>query len=219
MNKNITKYDDEIDLFAVLEILWNGKWLISSSVLIATLFAFVYSQSSQTTQPIYNATIFYDANNFICGSKQDCIKLPLNGLVGSGWTLDKENSKLSLSTTTPLDVTEYEAQFELANKTITDNIYTHAKTEVSFVDAELPEYLYDSEYYFGLTMKHKKVISFIDAGQSAITFVSASVSKIPSKSKVLRNLTISAIFGGLISSFLVLIRSAYLKRKEQLTKT
>ena len=68
-------------------------------------------------------------------------------------------------------------------------------------------------------MKHKKVISFIDAGQSAITFVSASVSKIPSKSKVLRNLTISAIFGGLISSFLVLIRSAYLKRKEQLTKT
>ena len=48
-------YNDEIDIFAVCQSLWDGKWLISSFAVLATLIGFGYSQAAQ---PKYNVPSF-----------------------------------------------------------------------------------------------------------------------------------------------------------------
>jgi uncharacterized protein involved in exopolysaccharide biosynthesis len=51
-----TPYDDEIDLFELVETLWRGKWLISALVAISVLlgggFLFI-------TTPIYESKLVF----------------------------------------------------------------------------------------------------------------------------------------------------------------
>ena len=44
MNQMNQVQDDEIDLFELFQTLWDGKWLISAFVVLATLIGFGYSQ-------------------------------------------------------------------------------------------------------------------------------------------------------------------------------
>lgn len=209
--------DDEIDLLELLITLWDGRWLIISGLILAILVGFGYLQFLQSSQAGHNVTIFYDTNNLICGEEQECINLPQDSLVGN-WTLNKKSSKLLLLTTTPLSVNEYKAQFERTNEIITNKIYADAKNEVAFIEAALPKNLLDTEIYLSYTIDHKRIIHLIDNGQSALTFVSSSISEI-SLPKKIRVFVTSAILGGLISSIIVLIHSAFRRRNEQITKT
>ena len=44
MNEINQVQDDEIDLFELLQTLWDGKWLISAFVVLATLIGSGYSR-------------------------------------------------------------------------------------------------------------------------------------------------------------------------------
>lgn len=209
MAEDRSTYDDEIDLLDLLETLWDGKWLISSLVVLAALLGFGYSY---TIPPKYKVTASYSENS-IC-EKSACKKLAFNSLINNGWAVDKKVSLLSLSITTPLDVTEYEAQLESVNEVITNKIYTDAKNEYALIKSELPEYLYNTDFAFGYTLPPKRIIRAIDSGQSALTFAAVSVSKI--SSKVFLILSISVLLGGTIGIVFVLFRNALHNRKKKI---
>ena len=212
MAEDRSLYDDEIDLLDLLETLWDGKWLISSLVVLAALLGFGYSY---TIPPKYKVTASYSENIIICETSA-CKKLAFNSLKNNGWAVDKKGSLLSLSITTPLDVTEYEAQLESVNEVITNKIYTDAKNEYALIKSELPEYLFNTDFAFKYTLPPKMIIRAIDSGQSALTFAAVSVSKIPSK--VFLILSISVVLGGTIGIVFVLFRNALHNRKKKLTK-
>jgi hypothetical protein len=224
MPKDQPIYDDEIDLLDLLKTFWDGKWLIISSVVLGTLIGFGYIQVTQQT-PKYDVTVSYNAKNVICGEKEECMKLLLTGetatkvntLSNNGWAIDKKDSSISLTTKTPLDVNEYEAQLERANKVITNKIYTDAKNELALIDAELGELPFDSEFAYNYMLPHIRIIRAVDAGQTALTSIIVSVSKMPSN--VFEKLLFPSILGGLIGTVVVFIRNLIRKRKKQLAKT
>ena len=64
-------YNDEIDLFEFCETLWDGKWLISAFVVLATLIGFGYSQ---VAQPKYDVSVSYSPNLYSVNAQQICVK-------------------------------------------------------------------------------------------------------------------------------------------------
>ena len=57
-NSDREHYDDEIDLFEIVEIIWQGKWIIVAAVVIAMAAAYAQIQSKPT---IYQYTIPYSS--------------------------------------------------------------------------------------------------------------------------------------------------------------
>lgn len=216
-------YDDEIDLFEVFETLWNGKWLISAFVLLASSIGFGYSQ---VAQPKYDVSVPYIINAYsvsahqICGSNTQCMEAEANkrllSLLDGSWMKEKNTSNLSLSTTNPLDISEYEAEIGRANLALTNEVYVEATTELALIQTELTDALLSTERVATNMLNAKRLIHTIDGGQSAITFGSVSVVK--SSPKVPLILALSVVLGGMIGVFFILVRSAVKKRKEQLAK-
>ena len=223
MSQDHYSYDDEIDLFALLTTLWDGKWLIVSYTVLASLIGFGYSQAAQSK---YNVSVPYSLNNIdsfskntICPKNDNCLAY----LLSTGWTKDKKKLSLKLSTKSPLDITEYESQLEHANKVKTNEIYMSAKENVLFIKAELKEYLsilkteLPENYFIGNVgfrqiLQSKKIIQSIDNGNTALTFGPIFISKISPKVPLI--LIISAMLGGILGSSIILIRSAILNRKK-----
>ena len=92
-------YDDEIDLFELFEALWDGKWLISTFVVLATLLGFGYLQ---VVQPNYRVSVSYTPNVYsvsaqqICGVGFACMESEavkrFISLLGNSWSKEKKSS-------------------------------------------------------------------------------------------------------------------------------
>ena len=216
-------YDDEIDLFEFFETLWDGKWLISAFVALATLIGFGYSQ---VAQPKYDVSVSYTPNVYSVSAQQTCgrnigcmeseaVKRFIS-LLGNSWSKDKKSSTLSLSTMSPLEQSDYEVQIEQASTALTTEVFVEATTELALIQTELTDALLSTERVATNMLNAKRVIQSIDNGQSAITFGSVSVVK--SSPKVSLILALSVVLGGMIGVFFILVRNAITKRKEQLAK-
>jgi hypothetical protein len=132
------------------------------------------------------------------------------------WNKAKKSSSLSLSTITPLDISEYKAQIERANVTLTNDVYEEATNELTLIQSELPDALLSTERVASNMLNAKRIIQSIDNGQSAINY--GSIAIIKSSLKVSLILALSVVLGGTIGVFFVLYRKAIMKRKEQLSK-
>ena len=224
MSAHYPSSNDEIDLFKLLDTLWDGKWFIISFTVLATLIGFGYSQVSE---PKYNVSVTYNLNDIdslrnekICSSKSNCF----DSLLSSGWTKNKKKESLSLSTTSPLDINEYAAQLEEANKVKTNEIYTSAKENLLILKAESIEFIsmIKAEFprnnfmlgplAFDKILYCNKIIHSIDNGNSAFTFGPILISKKTPAVPLI--LFISAVFGGMLGIAVTLIRSEILNRKK-----
>jgi capsular polysaccharide biosynthesis protein len=218
MNEINKVQDDEIDLFELFQTLWDGKWLISAFVAFATLIGFGYSQ---VAQPKYDVSVPHSFNVYsvsvqqICGSNIGCMeaetKKRLSTLLKGEW-----HSNISLTATAPLDLNEYQSQIEEANIALTNEVYLEATNELALIQNELTDALLGTERVATNMLNAKRIIQFIDNGQSAITFGSVSVVK--SSPKVSLILPFSVVLGGMVGVFFILVRNAIAKRKEQLAK-
>ena len=223
MNQMNQVQDDEIDLFELFQTLWDGKWLSSAFVALATLIGFGYSQ---VAQPKYDVFVSYTPNVYsvsaqqICGSNIGCMESEavkrLISLLGNSWSKEKKSSTLSFSTMFPLGQSDYEVQIEQASTALTTEVFVEATTELALIQTELTDALLSTERVATNMLNAKRVIQSIDNGQSAITFGSVSVVK--SSPKVPLILVLSVVLGGMIGVFFILIRNAITKRKEQLAK-
>jgi hypothetical protein len=210
--------NDEIDVFDLFQTLWDGKWLISAFIVLATLMGFGYTQF---VQPKYNVSVPHTINIHSLNTKQTChdslacmellTKKRLLYFLKAGW-----GSNLSLSTTTPLGLSEYQAQIKYANEALTNDVYVNAKREFSFIQTEMADALFSTETVARKLFNARWIIDSIDSGQSAITFGSVSIVK--SSLKVQFILALSIALGGMFGMFFIIVRSAIKKRKEQLAK-
>ena len=211
-------YVNEIDLFEFFEALWDGKWLVSAFVVLATLIGFGYSQVAQHK---YDVSVPYSFNVYpvsvqqICGSSTDCMgaetKKRLLTLLKGEW-----DSNISIITTAPLDLNEYQAQIEAANIALTNEVYLEATNELALIQNELTDALLSTERVATNMLNAKRVVLSIDSGQNAVSF--GSVSVIKSSPKVPLILALSVALGGMVGVFFILVRNAITKRKEQLAK-
>ena len=216
-------YDDEIDLFEFFETLWDGKWLISAFVALATLIGFGYSQ---VAQPKYDLSVPYTLSIYSVSAQQICdgnigcmeslaVKRFLS-LLGNSWSKEKKSSTLSFSTYAPLEQNQYDVQIQQANTALTNEVYLEATTEFALIQNELTDALLGTERVATNMLNAKRIIQTIDSGQSVISFGSVSVVK--SSPKVPLILALSVVLGGMVGVFFILVRNAITKRKEQLAK-
>ena len=224
MNEINQVQDDEIDLFDLLQTLWDGKWLISACVVLVTLIGSGYSQ---VVQPKYDVSVPYTSNIYSvgvsvkCSRNVDCmdaqtIKRFLS-LIGNSWSRSQKNSTLSFKTSSPLDLSEYKSQIEDANTALSNEIYTEATNELNMMQTELKDSLLSTNSVAIYVLNAKRVIMSIDSGKNTISFGPVSVVKSPSKVPVI--LVLSVILGVMIGVFVIFVRSAIAKRKEQLAKS
>lgn len=221
-------YDDEIDLFEFFETLWDGKWLISAFVVLATLIGFGYSQ---VAQPKYDVSVPYRVNIYsvlsqqICESytqnqKDACLADGTSGYfverLGSGWSLNSKGKSITFSTPTPSAVNAYEDILSNALTSTNEALRSEAISELASIESVLNDNVLATERVATNMLNAKRVIQSIDNGQSAITFGSVSVVK--SSPKVPLILALSVVLGGMIGVFFILVRNAITKRREQLAK-
>lgn len=225
MSEDRPTYDDEIDLFEFFETLWDGKWIISAFVALATLIGFGYSQ---VAQPKYDVSVPYTSSIYSVSAQQICdgdgnircmeseaVKRFLS-LLGNSWSKGKKSSTLSFSTPAPLEQNQYDVQIQQANTALTNEVYLEATTELALIQTELTDALLGTERVATNMLNAKRIIQSIDSGQSVISFGSVSVVKSSPKVSVI--LVLSVVLGGLVGVFFILGRNAITKRKEQLVK-
>ena len=215
-------YDDEIDLFEFFETLWDGKWLISAFVALATLIGFGYSQVAQPKYDVsvpYTPSIYSVSAQQMCGGNIGCMESKavkrFLSLLGNSWS-KKSSSTLSFSTSAPLEQNQYDVQIQQANTALTNEVYIEATTELALIQTELTDALLGTERVATNMLNAKRIIQTIDSGQSVISFGSVSVVK--SSPKVPLILALSVVLGGMVGVFFILVRNAITKRKEQLAK-
>lgn len=215
---------DGIDLLDFLETLWDGKWLIIASTALAALLGFVFLQSAQ---PKYKVSVSYNFNIYpvsvlaICGTKTNCLNEEVSRrllfFLGGNWGKPKIRiSTLSFSTTSPLEVGEYEGQFRRANLELTNEIYAEAKAELTLIQTELKGALLGTEVVARNLLNAKRIILSIDNGNDAVAFGPVSVAKPLTKTKLI--FPLSVLTGGMIGVLFTLVRDAIKKRKEQYAK-
>lgn len=210
--------DNEIDLFELFQTIWDGKWLLCTLTLLVTLIGFVYTQ---VAQPRYTVSVHHTHNIYsinaqqLCGSNVSCmekeVKKRFLSLSGKGWS-----SSLSLSTKTPSDISEYEAQIEQTNAALTNEIYIEAKAELALMQTELADVLLGTETVARNMLRARRLIRSIDSGQSAMAF--DPVVLVKSSPKVSLILGFSVVLGGMIGVFSILVRNAIMSRKKPLAK-
>lgn len=223
MSADRSSYDDEIDLFEFFETLWDGKWLISAFVVLATLIGFGYWQ---VVKPNYYVSVEYNSNlvslsvQQMCDHNSGCMDTytinHLLSFLGNNWKRDNTGSSLSFSTSSPLKKSDYEAQIEQANTSLTNATFLEASTEIAIIEADMADALLNSEIVASNMLNAKRLIHSIDNGQRAITFGSVSVTK--SSPKLLLILFSSVLFGGIMGVSFILISNFIKNRKEQLSQ-
>jgi len=209
---------DEIDFIEYFETLWDGKWLISAFAALATLLGSGYSQ---IVQPKYDVYVPYSFNFYsvsaqqVCGGDIACMEnmesKRIKFLVEGGWS-----STFYLSTTTPLDKNEYQAQIDRTNLALTNKIYQEATNEISLIKNELTGPLLGTERVATNMLNASRIIQSIDDGQRAITFGSIVVAR--STPRLPQILILSAALGGMIGVFYILLRNALKIRKSNLAE-
>ena len=226
-------YDDEIDLFEFFETLWDGKWLISAFVALATLIGFGYSQ---VAQPKYDVSVPFRVNIYsvlshqICESNiqnqkdwrgSDCLA---DGTLsyflerlGSGWSLSSKSDAITYATSTPSSVNAYEDALSNALISTNEALKDEAISELASIESLSNDNVLATERVATNILNAKRVIQSIDDGQGAISF--GSINVIKSSPKVPLILALSVVLGGMIGSFFLLVRNAITKRKDRLAKS
>ena len=224
MNQMNQAQDYEIDLFALIQTLWDGKWLISAFSVLATLIGFGYSQVVQHKYDVsvpYTSNIYSVSAQQTCGGNIACIESKeikrLNSLLGNSWSkLKRKKSTLSFSTCSPLEKCQYEAQIGQANIGLTNEVYLEAINDLIMIQTELTDALLNTERVATNMLNAKRIIQSIDDGQSAISF--GPVSVIKTSPKVPLILALSAVLGGGLLVCSLPSRNAIKKHKKQLAK-
>jgi capsular polysaccharide biosynthesis protein len=221
-------HNDEIDLFEFFETLWNGKWLISAFVALATLIGFGYSQ---VAQPKYNVSVPFRVNVYSTLSQQICEsnnqKYWLDCLadgtlnyflerLGGEWRLRDKSDIITYATSTPLSGNDYEAALSNALMSTNEALKGEAISELTSIESVSNDNVMATERVATNMLNAKRVVRSIDSGQNAISFGSVSVVK--SSPKLPLILAVSIVLGGMVGVLVILVRNTVTKRTEPLAK-
>jgi LPS O-antigen subunit length determinant protein (WzzB/FepE family) len=213
--------NDEINLFELFETLWDGKWIIISTVICALSLGFVYTQILPTK---YNISVPYTFNLYsinaqlVCGDNVRCIESEqtkiISTLMGKNWVKTNRESNLYMTTQDPLSVRDYEVFFQQQMKKVTNSFLKEAQTELSLIETEQNSSLLKTEYYARNLFSAKRLINAIENGKLAVHFGSPKITNLEVKSSLI--FAMSILLGAMAGGLLVLARSELRKYKAQI---
>ena len=232
-------YDDEIDLFEIVEILWQGKWIIVASVFIALAAAYAYLMNKEV---VYEYNLPYSSITAPdAGAFNDFLTLS-----DVPFSLNTKSKTLSLTSVNPNYEAAISSEAAIIGNKLTQSLVDEANLTLKLIKEDIPVQILNSEVaakrYFEATsvlqnitdgaedvpvqilnsevaakryFEAKSVLQKITDGASAIEF--QSVVKTVKSPKVPLVLALSVVMGGMMGLFFIfLLRmiAAYKKRQE-----
>jgi hypothetical protein len=230
---NRSHYDDDIDLFEVVEILWKSKWVIILSIFLSLIVA-IANQASKPT--VYLYSISYSTSldsigsSYICGipdyDNQDSHKTCLNNYLlaelkyhfNEPFTHSFKNSKLEITSTNGNIKDQLQRDITQAVKEMTEALENDTQQELSLINAETPTQIFSTETVANNYIYAKRLLNSINNGRKAIEF--QPVVKSVKSSRTSLVLTLSVLGGGMMGLFIVFVlrvAAAYKKREQKTT--
>jgi hypothetical protein len=212
-------YDDEIDLFEIVEILWQGKWIIVASVFIALAASYAYLMNKEV---VYEYNLPYSS---ITAPDAGAFRHFLT-LSDVPFSLNEKSKTLSLTSTNSNYEPVISSEAAIIGNKLTQFLIDEADKEadkeaneanfiLKLLKEDIPAQILNSEEAAKRYFKAKLVLQKITYSVSAIEF--ESVVKTVKSRKVTLVLALSVVVGGmagLFFIFLLRIVAAYKKRQE-----
>jgi len=226
---NRNQYDDEIDLFEVVEILWKSKWIIIASVFLSLVIATAYLAYKNT---VYLYTVPYSSALNSVGDQSICAiydnknlnhqKECLNNYalakfkdhLNSSFTNFYKKSAIELTSTNGNITEQLQSEIKQAVKKMTTALGTDTKRELMLISADTPTQILGTETVAKNYIAAKRLFNNINDGKKSIVFkpVVKSV-KSPKTSLVLALSVIGGGMMGLLLVFMLRMIAAYKKRQ------
>jgi LPS O-antigen subunit length determinant protein (WzzB/FepE family) len=216
---NRNHYDDEIDLFEIVEILWQGKWIIVASVFIALAASYAYLMNKEV---VYEYNLPYSS---ITAPDAGAFRHFLT-LSDVPFSLNEKSKTLSLTSTNSNYEPVISSEAAIIGNKLTQFLIDEADKEadeeadeanfiLKLIKEDIPVQILNSEEAAKRYFKAKLVLQKITYSVSAIEF--QSVVKTVKSRKVTLVLALSVVVGGMAGLFFIfLLRmvAAYKKRQE-----
>jgi len=214
-------YTDELNLFDLIDIILQKKWLIAAFGVLSFMVCLGYVQ---LTPVKYRVSVPYTVNAYTAENLQICdtnvqqyecldkrVSLALLAKLDRGWVKDRAINRLYLVTSNPLSIAQYEANFTTIAENATEAALTNAVADLALINNERDNAFLSTEYFAINKLTSGRLVASIGAGQSILEFDKPAVTQIPSNAKFL--LVVSIVLGCVFGSFLVIMHNAYRKHK------
>ena len=204
--------DDEIDLIELFEILWNGKLIILTATILATIVGFAYAQFTKSVYVSkYKIAVPY-ANVISYGSSNET---KLGFILDSSWTL--KGSKFEKTETNTVDTKTFLRQLETVNNALTAEVLSEAELELRFLKKSVEEMvqLTSSERMMFDILGIERLIFKLENGVKATRLGDLSIVKsMPPSSKDNLKIALAFVLGLFASMAWVLLRHALAQRQK-----
>ena len=213
-----THYDDEIDLFEVLETLWAGKFLILATTLLPLFTAYGLLLSStasfEVKVPYRVQVATIDAYNpSLCDNKQcqnRMVAIRADSLSNGEWRSTDKESALILTTESPKSIAEYQDELAELNLILRADMLKEAEAEANFIESEISNDLQQTEVVAGSLLRAKRVMFLLEREATPLKFGAISISMV--NQPKLAILFMSALLGAISGCTFLLFRKTYRDR-------
>ena len=209
-------YDDEIDLFELLEVLWAGKYLILTAALLPLLSAWGILL---TSTPDYAVRVPYSIltaplSVAVCNKEQctrDIVARRLDSLSNGKWLSVDKGSALSLTTDTPKPIAEYQYDLTELNRVLRSAMLQEAENEVYVIENELTSESRQTEAVATSLLQARRIIYGLKGESTPLIFGPISISE--SNRNPLMVSVAAALLGALLGSVFLLLQKAFRDRR------
>ena len=204
---NRNHYDDEIDLFEIVEILWKSKWIIIAAVFLSLVIATTYLAYKPI---VYLYTVLY-SSGFNIESNRFQQHLSDSSL---SFSLDAKKKVISLASDDSLLAEAISIETNLISDNMTQALQNDARYKLQLLSDDTPIAILGTETAAKDFISANTLLNKINNGEKTILFqpVVKSV-KSPKTSLVLALSVIGGGMMGLLLVFMLRMIAAYKKRQ------
>jgi len=219
---NRNHYDDEIDLFEIVEILWKSKWIIIAAVFLSLVIATAYLAYKPI---VYVYTVSYSSalnsvgDQSICSSQKclnDRLFSELKYHMSESFTNSYKKSAIEITSTNGNITEQLQSEIKQAVKEMTTALGNDTQRELMLINADTPTQILGTETFAKNYVAAKRLNNNINDGKQSIVF--QPVVKSEKSPKTFLVLALSVIGGGMMGLLLVfMLRMIAAYKKRQVT--
>jgi LPS O-antigen subunit length determinant protein (WzzB/FepE family) len=210
---NRNHYDDEIDLFEIVEILWQSKWIIIAAVFLSLVIATAYLAYKPI---VYLYTVPYSSGfNIESNESNESNRLQQHLSDSSlSFSLDANKKVISLTSDDSLLAEAISIETNLISDNMTQALQNDARYKLQLLSDDTPNAILGTETAAIDFISANTLLNKINNGEKTILFqpVVKSV-KSPKTSLVLALSVIGGGMMGLLLVFMLCMIAAYKKRQ------
>jgi len=208
---NRNHYDDEIDLFEIVEILWKSKWVIIASVFLSLVIATAYLAYKPI---VYLYTVPYSSGFNIESNESNESNRLQQHLSDSSLSFSLDAKKISLTSDDSLLAEAISIETNLISDNMTQALQNDARYKLQLLSDDTPNAILGTETAAKDFISANTLLNKINNGEKTILFqpVVKSV-KSPKTSLVLALSVIGGGMMGLLLVFMLRMIAAYKKRQ------